>query len=174
MSHHKKRKQGVLIIGVCLILFSVNVIYTEIRLTTLPYDLRVERSYDISVWLRLIYSESQVVDQEIPLMKPPIPVYNNEFEVIRWVYQYGHTTLNISNIPAYRDALLLIYAPRAVLQVFSDVECMWSADGDTGLLHKHDFLSVGAFYLAQDSRIETTIWQEYFAAPLYIDVTLTV
>ena len=162
------------IIIICLVMFSINVIYTEFRfLTYHPYDPRTERSYDISVWLRLDYSEGNIIDTEIPLTKPPIPIYNDQFEVIKWEYQYA-SELNISNSPAYRDASLLIYAPRDVLQIFSHVQCLWEAEDDSGLLTKEDFQAVGAFFLDQDPRIENTLWQSLFQDTLQIAITLIV
>lgn len=169
------QKQFLKTIGIITLIFVANAVYLEVRLQFLQrYDPRIERTYDISVWLRLDYAENNIVDIEIPLAKPPVPVYNPEFEVIRWVYNYEHKTLNISNDPAYRDALLLIYAPREVLQLFSAISCDWYAEDDHGVLANEDFVFVGVYYLAEDPRIENTIWQSSFTDPLDVIITLTV
>ena len=162
-------------IGVILLIIAVNIGYTEIRLLTLSnYDPRIERTYDISVWLFLDYTEGNIIRIEIPQEAPAIPIYNDQFEVIRWVYSYSHKTLNISNNPAYRDASLFIFAPRDVIRLFSSIVCDWYAEDDHGILANEDFIWSGVYYLAEDSSIENTIWQSSFTDPLDVVITLTV
>ena len=121
----------------------------------------------------LVYDDENIHEIEVPLVRQ-IPVLNDQNEVIRWVYEYAHLALNISNTPAYRDAILIVDSPRVVFDLFSQIQCQWEAEDEAGLLTKDDFSQLGPQFTARDDRIENAIWQTLFTAPLYVEIILTV